>query len=214
MMKSLTNAVSTSELDSRGRIIDVSAPLFASRGFAGVGMRQVAAETGLSKSALFHHFTTKLRLYGAVLESCLGDIDRRIRSAELPDADPLEQVDAYVGAYVEALASKPHYGHLLMRGLIEGEPLEPEDEARNNAITSGLVELFGELLRGGMDGGRFRRVPIDQAIQTLIGVVTFHFSSGEFGEHLVGGSLFSPQQVERRKKHVIHVMREMLRLDA
>lgn len=209
-----TNTVPPGELDTRARIIEVVAPLFASHGYAGVGMRQVATEVGLSKSALFHHFPTKLRLYGAALQSCLGDIDGQIREQVQTAADPLEQVEAFVGAYVDALASRPHYGHLLLRSIVEGEPLDPEDEVRNHAITGGLVELFGTVLRAGMEGGRLRRMPIDQLVQTLIGMVTFHFASGEFGEGLLGDSLFAPEQVQRRKKHVVHVMRELLRVDA
>ena len=55
-----------SEVSSRDRILDVAEVSFARRGYAGVGMREVAEGVGLGKSSLFHHFRSKADLYSAV----------------------------------------------------------------------------------------------------------------------------------------------------
>ena len=47
-------------LSSRDKIYDAAEALFARRGYAGIGLREVAAEVGLGKSSLFHHFATEL----------------------------------------------------------------------------------------------------------------------------------------------------------
>ena len=39
-------------------------------------------------------------------------------------------------------------------------------------------------------------------IQSLIGTILYHFASGEFGATLIGGDLFEPAQVARRKAEV------------
>ena len=192
----------------------VASPLFAARGYSGVGMRQVAADVGLSKSALFHHFATKLQLYGAVLEACISDIDITIRTALLPDADPLAQLEAYIEVYIDVMADNPDYSLLLLRSIVEPEVLDPADELTNSSITAGLVDLMSQLLRSGMQGKRLRRVQVEHTVQTLIGMVVYHFASGEFGDELLGESVFSPRQVQNRKDHVLHVFRQLLRVDA
>jgi hypothetical protein len=40
------------------------------------------------------------------------------------------------------------------------------------------------------------------AVQTLIGATVYHFASGEFGEAVLGGPLFSAEAVARRKREV------------
>ena len=64
---------------SRDKILDVAEALFARRGYAGVGLREVAKQVGLGKSSLFHHFPSKAELYLAVLLRVFERIDERVR---------------------------------------------------------------------------------------------------------------------------------------
>ena len=53
---------------TRDVILDAAERRFAERGFAGVSMREIAAEAGLKNQAsLYHHFRDKKALYEAVL---------------------------------------------------------------------------------------------------------------------------------------------------
>jgi len=45
--------------DTRQRILDVAAHLFATRGFAGTSIRDIADEIGVTKAALYYHFASK-----------------------------------------------------------------------------------------------------------------------------------------------------------
>ena len=63
---------------SREKILEVAEALFAQRGFAAVGMREVAGAAGLGKSSLFHHFRSKALLYLAVLGRVLDRIAQRL----------------------------------------------------------------------------------------------------------------------------------------
>ena len=76
------------------------------------------------------------------------------------------------------------------------------------------MNLMARLLRSGMEGKRLRRVQVEHTVQSLIGMVVYHFASGEFGDNLLGESVFAPEQVQNRKDHVLHVFRQLLRVDA
>src|SRR5499427_1711133 len=53
---------------TRDVILDAAERRFADRGFAGVSVREIAAEAGLKNQAsLYHHFRGKRALYEAVL---------------------------------------------------------------------------------------------------------------------------------------------------
>jgi TetR/AcrR family transcriptional regulator len=59
------------------RILAVAERLFGERGFNGVSISHIADAAGVSKANVFHHYSSKLSLYEAVLQR--GSI--RTRSA-------------------------------------------------------------------------------------------------------------------------------------
>lgn len=52
----------------RRTIVEKATPVFSSHGFSGLGMRQIAQELGMSKSALYHYFPSKDELFAACTE--------------------------------------------------------------------------------------------------------------------------------------------------
>src|SRR5262249_61699856 len=74
----MKGAPSTAELSSRDKILDAAETLFAKRGYAGVGLSELAEVVGLGKSSLFHHFENKAQLYAAVAARILGRIEERL----------------------------------------------------------------------------------------------------------------------------------------
>jgi TetR/AcrR family transcriptional regulator len=190
---------------SRDKILDVAEALFARRGFEGVGMREVAEAAGLGKSSLFHHFRSKAQLYLAVLDRLLAQLDERLRPAFEASGSPVARLDRLMDALIDALAEREPAARLLLRGLFEDDAFDSEawSEGRDaerhlQAILLGILNLLHE----GQESGAFRKTAGAHTVQTLIGATVYHFASGEFGEGLLGGSLFSADAVARRKAEV------------
>lgn len=188
---------------SRDKILDVAEALFARSGFSGIGMREVATEVGLGKSSLFHHFPSKRSLYFLVLERVLGRIAERIQPLFVGRATATERLDALSDALVDALAEHPTSARLLLRTIFEVNPFmgsdAPPEAEKGDAILAALIESFQSLIRQGIEVGEFREVSVADATQTIVGAAVFHFASGEFGESIIGGSLFSAESVARRR---------------
>ncbi len=62
-----TQPPETSATEAVERILAAAERLFGERGFNGVSTRLIADAAGVSKANVFHHFTSKLALYEAVL---------------------------------------------------------------------------------------------------------------------------------------------------
>jgi AcrR family transcriptional regulator len=197
---------------SRDKILEVSEALFAQRGFAGVGMRQVAEAAGLGKSSLFHHFRGKAQLYYEVLGRVLGRIQERLDSALAAGAGPRERLQSWIDALVDALAEHPTSARLLLRGLFEDDDLArplPEAE-RTEQVLGRILQQIHRLLREGVESGAFRRVSVPDTVQTLIGATVYHFASAEFGETVLGCPVFSAEAVARRKQELRTLLDEGL----
>ncbi|MEN8181031.1 MAG: TetR/AcrR family transcriptional regulator [Myxococcota bacterium] len=198
---------------SRDKILDVAEALFARRGFAGVGMREVAEAAHLGKSSLFHHFKTKAHLYLAVLARVLDRIAERTLPVLGDSRSPLERLDASVDALVDALAEHPTTARLLLRGLFEDDDLPEiaQDESRAVERTlGGILQGVQDLLREGIDSGALRPVSVPHTLQTLIGATVYHFASGKFGEDLLDRPLLSAEAVRQRKQEVKALLRHGL----
>ncbi len=190
---------------SREKILDVAEALFAQRGFAGVGLREVAEAAGLGKSSLFHHFKSKVQLYFEVLGRVLDRIRERTRPAREATGAPDAQLARWIEGLVDTLAEHPTTARLLLRALFEDddwpEPPLPEQVAAEATLDEMLGQVR-ELLRQGVTCGAFRPVSVPHTLQTLIGAAVYHFASGEIGERLLGQPLFSSEEVRRRKREL------------
>lgn len=174
---------------------------------------------GLSKSALFHHFTGKRQLYSEVLGRVLGRLRARVEPALRGAAEPAAALDACVDALVDFLAEDPATPRLAMRAVFEDDPFVGADlDGREpEPFELALLELIGDfqgLIERGIASGRFEPVSVPDTIQSLIGMTVYHFASGDFGTALLGESPFQASAVRRRKAEVKHFVRRALLRDA
>lgn len=161
----------------------------------------MAERAGLGKASLFHHFPSKARLYCAVMARVLTRLDAELLRALADGGPPTERLDRWVETVIDVLTARPTYPRLLLRVLVEDEELPrglPEGKEANDAIRRiGTAAI--RLLREGMDTGEFHRASAGHTLQSLIGATVHPLATGRFGEELIGGSLFAPDQVSRRK---------------
>ena len=191
------------DVGTRDKILDGAEVLFARRGFSGVGMREVAEAAGLGKSTLFHHFKTKVELYAAVVGRILDMIELRLIRSLAKGGSPIERFDGWIDTLIDLLAEHPAAARLLLRSLFEDDLTGESPEER--AVEKVIERIFSNasnMLREGMESGVFRMASIPHTLQSLVGLTVYHFASGEFGDELVGQSVFAPAQVRTRKQEI------------
>ncbi len=76
--KEVTNNVDLIDLNSaRGRLQQIAASLFKSKGFSRTTVRDIAAEVGIQSGSIFHHFKNKEQ----ILQSVMTDAILRVMAA-------------------------------------------------------------------------------------------------------------------------------------
>jgi len=195
---------------SRDKILDVAEALFARRGYAGIGLREVADASGLSKSSLFHHFRSKEQLYHEVILRVLLRIRERF-DADVARADsPRAQLERWIEDLIDTLAGHPTAPRLLLRSLFEEEEAASPEAEATEALLASIIGDAERLVQRGIECGELRRVSTPHTLLTLIGATVFHFASAEMGERILGRPLFSSEEVARRKREVIGLLRHGL----
>jgi AcrR family transcriptional regulator len=79
---------------TRAHLIDVATRLFAAHGYDGTSIEAVLADSGVSRGSLYHHFSGKEALFGAVLEGVGARVGEQVRDAMQDAPDPVAALRA------------------------------------------------------------------------------------------------------------------------
>lgn len=96
-----------------------STKLFASLGFDGVTMRQIAEAANITLPSIYHHFGNKEDLYKAVEADMYNAHAARLIDAMVSTDNPEDNLRKFMKTLLGHLHSNPDYLKLLQRGLIE-----------------------------------------------------------------------------------------------
>lgn len=88
--------------DTRQRILDVAAGQFAARGYAGTSIRDIADALGVTKAALYYHFSSKEEILQALVDLPITQIREVL--TESHDLSTPEARRAFVHAVITAMS--------------------------------------------------------------------------------------------------------------
>ncbi len=91
---------------TRDRLIGIARELFAEHGYDGTSLDGVQRRAGVSRGALYHHFSSKHALFEATLDAIEADIADALARRAAGEDDPLERLRAGSLAWLE-LAMDP-----------------------------------------------------------------------------------------------------------
>ncbi|WP_419197983.1 TetR/AcrR family transcriptional regulator [Nocardia vinacea] len=129
---------------ARGRQIVASAgEVFATRGYHGTSMDQIARRSGISKPSLYQYFPSKLELYLAVLQQHLDRLVSTVHDALHSTDDSHGRLSAAVHAYFDFVDDDPDGFRLVFESEV---PTEPSVQWRIGQATAACVGAVHDLL--------------------------------------------------------------------
>lgn len=100
----------------RRQLLDVALDVFATRGFDGTSMAELAEAAGITKPVLYQHFASKRELYLELLEDVGRQLQEAVGKATAAAAGPHGQVEAGFRAYFRFVAENRSAFQLLFLG--------------------------------------------------------------------------------------------------
>ncbi len=195
------------ERSTRDQIIDAALVLFATSGYSGTSLNDIAAEVGIRRPSLLHHFASKEALYGEVFERLLGDWFARLVGAVDSPAAGWSKVEGVLQAGFGFFADNPHYVILMRRAAIDGGAHLGIDLA---AVLRPMFDQAADYFRREMAAGTFREQNAEQLLLTGYGALLSYFSDAPFLEGLLDENPLSDAALDRRSAHIIEFFRAAL----
>ncbi len=101
---------------TRAALIAAGRALFAERGFAATSIEELAAASGMTRGALYHHFRDKRALFEAVFEDVERSVMVAVAKANDPAADAWTNLVASCNAFLDVCLERDVQQVVLMDG--------------------------------------------------------------------------------------------------
>ena len=99
--------------DTKKRILETALELFAQRGYLGTSMSDIAQQLGITKAALYKHYTGKQEILDQIVER-MNEMDyERAAEYEMPETEPDGFAEAYMQTPIEKIRaySRAQFDH-------------------------------------------------------------------------------------------------------
>ena len=147
-------------------LLDAARKLFAADGYAATSLDAIAAAAGVTKGALYHHFTGKPDVFQAVFEDLLRELCDEIAAAASAKRDPWARVEAGCMAWLDVCLEPGVRQFVLLDAPVAlGWEKTRELEYRHN------LGLWRRGLEDAMEAGSLRRRPVDPLAYLLFGAI-------------------------------------------
>lgn len=197
---------------TRELILDAAERRFAQRGFAGVAVREIAADAGLKNQAsLYHHFKNKRAIYEAVLARRVEPLIGILSASPEPPIETREGTgepvlaEDLIDRMLDYLRKHPYLPRLLQRAGL--------DEARylRRVLTRHMRPLYDEGMRRLVTTG----TPWAPDELPYVAAGFYHLIFGYFADAavlagIVGTDLRGAEAVARERRFLKSVARKLL----
>jgi AcrR family transcriptional regulator len=154
---------------TRQCILEAAQRLFASRGYHGASIRDIAHACGLSNAALYYHFGSKQNLYFEVLGEYVAAVVRQLQMADTGEGTCRNRLTQVAQAYARIILESESVLQTLLRDVAQ---FDREEIARLLPdLGRQIPAVIAAILEDGVAAGEVREVHARRAGILMMGMV-------------------------------------------
>ena len=143
-------------------ILSSASHLFATNGYAETKVDTVAEELDISKGTIYRYFNSKRELFIATVDREMQHLAETMIESSGSFENPIDQIAQANSAYLGFFKDNSHAVKLIMQERAAFPELNPRIQ---NADENPMFSQIRESLRSLMDGGYYRKIPLDDLME-------------------------------------------------
>src|SRR3954470_14132183 len=149
---------------TRAALVGAALNLFAERGFAETATEAVVKAAGVTRGALYHHFTDKTDLFRAVYEGLERRMIAQVEEAVAGLSDPIDVLHRGTEAFLDACMEPAVQRIVLLEGptVLGWEAWRQIDMAYGLGMVTAVLDIA-------MQTGAIRAAPVEALAHVLLG---------------------------------------------
>lgn len=159
-------------MDMEHRIIEAAKIVFVRKGYEETKMGDIAAEAGMSRTALHYYFHTKEMLFDAIFQQLKNELLPNIALAVEKPVSCLEKIPLIVDQYVSMVQRNPLLP-LFVANEFNRDPKHLYKALLKNVQYIEPLLKMKALMEAEMEGGKLKKVPFVYIVSTLVSLVVF-----------------------------------------
>lgn len=189
--------------EKREVILQAATRAFARKGFAAVGIREIAREAGLNSATLYHYFENKEAIYTTVLERTFDQLVDILHEISLLEMEPEPLLRVAIDRYIDFI--KDHRD--ILKILVHELNLETDIVADvATKFYNKFFRLAEELVAARRADKGTRQFAPKHLLISGIGLCVIYFVIAPLFDVLEGKDQLSPEMLAEWKKTVSDLM--------
>lgn len=201
------------------QIIDAAEILFASRGFEGTSVRDIAEAAGINIAMISYYFGSKEKLMEALFELRTGHIKMKVESMLKDDSlTPFEKISILIDEHINKVIDLQLFYKIMVTEQLINKNSIITDAVRQ--LKKRNIDIVSQLVEDGVQKGVFKpSVDIVLMLYTLIGTVSQVVMNQDFyKEHLLKtdmtGEAFKSTLKQNLSEHLKKIFKSILSNEA
>lgn len=149
----------------RKKIIDAASALYARKGFTATSIQEISEKAGVSLPVTYHYVKKKSEIMRMIMEDVLNIFRHSLTEQIEGIDDPFEKLGIAIVLYFRVVDQQKEKALLIYQ---KSNSLEKASKSRVMQLEVDVSNIFGEIIREGIDQGVFKKVDVDLMAYNII----------------------------------------------
>ena len=149
----------------RKKIIDAASALYVKKGFNATSIQEISEAAGVSLPVTYHYVKQKSAIMRMIMEDVLNTFRENLLRMTQGVENPEEKLAIAMRVYFEVVEQQREKALLIYQ---KSNSLDRASKARIMQLEVEVINIFGEMIREGIERGLFKKKDVDLAAYNVM----------------------------------------------